>query len=62
MSAARTARRRRRQAALGRPGLEQIYGKRHAPNYPHPLTAEASAKREAKAREKAKIIAGRKKK
>lgn len=33
MSVARTARRRRKQASLGKRGLEQVFGKRHAPHY-----------------------------
>lgn len=33
MSTARTARRRRKQAAMGQRGLEQVFGKRHAPKY-----------------------------
>ncbi|MGN6819183.1 MAG: hypothetical protein ACTHJR_11000 [Sphingomonas sp.] len=44
MSAARTARRRRRQAALGTAGLEQVYGKRHCPHYPAKMTREKSAR------------------
>lgn len=45
MSVARTARRRRKQAAQGVPGLEQVYGKRKAPHYPAPLSKEKSAKK-----------------
>lgn len=60
MSVARTARRRRKQAALGVKGLAQVFGKRRAPHYPSPLTAEASAKREARYRLRQKTIAGRK--
>ena len=45
MSQARTARRRRRQAALGPRGLEQVYGKRHTPHYPGILSKEKSAKK-----------------
>ncbi len=59
MSVARTARRRRKQAKMGYKGLEQVYGKRAAPHYPSPLTSEASAKREARYRNKQKIMAGR---
>jgi len=44
MSVARTARRRRRQAKLGKKGLEQVFGKRHAPKYPGVMTKEKSAR------------------
>lgn len=59
MSVARTARRRRRQAKLGKKGLAQVFGWLKAPSYPSPLTAEASAKREARYRQRQKTIAGR---
>lgn len=62
MSVARTARRRRKQAAMGKKGLEQVYGKRHAPRYPLPMTAEVSARREFAYRERQRKMAGRKKK
>lgn len=62
MSTARTARRRRKQAAMGQRGLAQVYGKRHAPKYPGRVSAETSARREAAFRERQKKIAGRKRK
>lgn len=62
MSVARTARRRRRQAKMGKRGLEQVYGKRHAPKYPAPMTAETSARREFAFRERQKRLVGRKRK
>lgn len=62
MSVARTARRRRRQAALGVKGLEQVYGKKKAPHYPGKVEAGVSARREIAFREKQKRIALRKKK
>lgn len=42
MSVARTARRRRRQFSLGKKGLEQVFGKRVAPNYPGVISREKS--------------------
>lgn len=52
MSTARTARRRRQQAKLGPPGLEQVYGKKACPHYPKPMAAGVSARREAAFRER----------
>lgn len=49
MSAARTARRRRKQAAQGYKGLKQVYGK-NAPIYPGILSKEKSAKKGEKLR------------
>lgn len=62
MSVARTARRRRRQASLGKKGLEQVFGKRHAPKYPGKIDSATSAAKEARFRENQKKIAGRRKK
>jgi hypothetical protein len=62
MSAARTARRRRKQAAMGVKGLEQVFGKRRAPKYPGPIAQGVSAAREIAFRERQKKIAGRKSK
>lgn len=62
MSVARTSRRRRKQASMGKKGLEQVFGKRHAPNYPHSLTTEASAKRELRSRQRRAEIAARNRK
>lgn len=62
MSTARTARRRRKQAAMGQRGLAQVFGKRHAPKYPGRISAEASARREFTYRERQKKILGRKRK
>ena len=59
MSVARTARRRRKQAALGARGLEQVFGKRKTPHYPGPIAAGISARREAAFRERQKKLAGR---
>ena len=50
MSAARTARRRRKQSAMGVRGLEQVFGKRAAPHYPSPMSKEKSAKKGEKLR------------
>jgi len=44
MSAARTARRRRSQYRAGVKGLEQVFGKRKAPNYPGVISKEKSAR------------------
>lgn len=59
MSVARTARRRRKQAAMGFRGLREIYGDRHAPRY-KTKSAETLARREAALREKQKAMQGRK--
>lgn len=60
MSVARTARRRRKQASLGLRGLEQVFGKRHAPKYKGGVSVETSARREAAFRERQRKLAGRK--
>ncbi len=62
MSVARTARRRRRQAKLGAPGLEQVFGKRRTPHFPAALTKEKSAKLLAKKLETIKRLQQGKKK
>jgi len=62
MSVARTARRRRKQAAMGQKGLEQVFGKRHAPRYPGKVDAITSARREIAFRERLKKLADRKRK
>jgi hypothetical protein len=61
MSAARTARRRRKQAAMGFRGLREIYGDRHAPRYSK-HSEETLNRREAQLREKNKLMQGRKRK
>lgn len=61
MSVARTTRRRRRQAALGAKGLEQVFGKRKAPHYPGIVSKEKSARLLAKRIEMEKLIKSRKK-
>lgn len=42
MSVARTAARRRRQYALGKAGLEQVFGRMRAPSYPGVVSKEKS--------------------
>jgi hypothetical protein len=59
MSVARTARRRRKQAAMGFKGLREIFGDRHAPRYTK-RSSETLAKREAAFRERQKQFTGRK--
>ena len=44
MSVARTARRRRKQAALGKKGLAQVFGWKAAPKYPGIVSKEKSAR------------------
>ena len=45
MSAARPARRRRKQAAMGKRGLEQVYGKLRAPTYNKRSTSQKRIER-----------------
>jgi hypothetical protein len=58
MCVARTARRRRRQAALGVRGLEQVFGKRRAPKYKK-TSREHLDHRAAKQRERLRMLAAR---
>jgi hypothetical protein len=57
MSVARTARRRRKQAAQGFKHMDPM----RRPHYKKPMTAEVSARREAAYRERQRKFKGRKK-
>lgn len=59
MCVARTARRRRKQARMGKRGLEQVFGKRRAPDYPGIISKEKSQRLLARKIETERKIKGR---